>query len=579
MIEADHISFRYPDRRLPALKDASFGVGAGESLLVLGPSGSGKSTLTLCLDGLIPNLVAGEFNGALTVAGLSTSEHPVHAMARHVGLVFQDPEAQFCTLTVQDEVAFGLENLRTPAEAIDAKVAEALAAVGLGDLRERRLDTLSGGQKQRVALASVLALGPEVVVLDEPSANLDPAGTREVFRLLRRMAATRARTIVVIEHKLTEIVDWIDSVLVLGRQGEVLFRGGPRAAFYEAGEGVEQIGIWRPQPAVLARRLRQMGWDVPGEPLTVPEAVTALAGTPGLVERLRRTPPHAGEAGLPAAGGADGEQGLTVRGLSFSYPGGEIVLHDVSFELRRGEFAALVGENGAGKSTLASLLSGVIRPPRETVYLRGVDIAELPGRTLSDQVGHVFQNPEHQFVADTVRHEVAYSLAQSRRRVLNPEQRALIETTLHRFALEKLADADPFTLSQGQKRRLSVAAMLVRGQSVLFLDEPTFGQDREQAARLLQMLQEVWREGHTIVVLTHDMELVAEYAQRVLVLREGRLRFQGEPRAFFADAALVAETHLERPALADLSAEMQHAFHTRPDLLTSADFLLAAGSP
>jgi energy-coupling factor transporter ATP-binding protein EcfA2 len=194
-------------------------------------------------------------------------------------------------------------------------------------------------------------------------------------------------------------------------------------------------------------------------------------------------------------------------------------------------------------------------------------------------VGHVFQNPEHQFVADTVRGEVAYSLAQSKRGTLNARQRDLVEATLGRFGLQGLADANPFSLSQGQKRRLSVAAMLVRGQSLLFLDEPTFGQDRVQSARLVEMLHELWRGGHTIVMLTHDMDLVAQHAQRVLVLRGGRLIFDGPPRIFFTDESLVAEARLGRPVLAELSAALAHRLGRNPGLLTCDDFAAAAGSP
>jgi energy-coupling factor transport system ATP-binding protein len=578
VIDADHVTFRYPERLKPALKGVSFRVREGESLLVLGPSGSGKSTLTLCLDGLVPNLVAGEFDGTVTVAGLATSEHPVHALAQEVGLVFQDPEAHFCTLTVHDEVAFGLENALTAPEAIDAKVDEALAAVGLSGLRERRLETLSGGQKQRVALASILALGPKVLVLDEPSANLDPAGTREVLSCVRRLAATREHTLVVIEHKLDEIIEWIDSVLVLDAQGEVLFRGSPREAFYQASDLVEQAGIWRPQPVALTGRLRRAGWRVPGEPLTVEEVATALKKTPGLVDRLRSSSRRRLEAASTSRS-AGREELLAVRELSFGYRTGDPVLVNVSFDLGQGEFVAIAGENGAGKSTLASLLSGVIRPPREAIYLRGVDLRDLKTQTLSAEIGHVFQNPEHQFVANTVRGEVAYSLSQSKRQALSLRQQDLIAATLQRFGLQKLADADPFSLSQGQKRRLSVAAMLVRGQSALVLDEPTFGQDRVQAIRLMEMLTELWREGHMIVVLAHDMELVANYARRLLVLRGGRLAFDGEPRTFFADDDLVAEMRLGRPILADLAKLLHRELYAEPGLLTCDDFVQWAGSP
>jgi energy-coupling factor transporter ATP-binding protein EcfA2 len=578
LIEADRITFRYPERLKPALKDLSFSVRQGESVLVLGPSGSGKSTLTLCLDGLIPHVVEGELAGTVTVADLSTVGHPVHLLAQHVGLVFQDPEAQFCTLTVEDEVAFGLENVLTAPDIIETKIDEALDVVGLAGFRKRRLDTLSGGEQQRVALASVLAMGPSILVLDEPSANLDPAGTREIFSFLGRLARTREHTIVIVEHKLDEIIEWIDSVLVLGPTGSVLFRGSPRTAFYQAAESLCQAGVWHPRITALARRLKGAGWEVPGEPLTLGEAATALEKTRGLLPRLRRrsiAPPRYAEildAAMPNVV-------MSIRHLSFSYPHGPQVLKDVSFSLGSGELVAIVGANGAGKSTLASLLSGVLRPPRGAVFLQGHDIRDLKDSSLAAEVGYVFQNPEHQFVSDTVRGELAYSLAHSRHGALTAEHDDLIEATLLRFGLKRLEQANPFSLSQGQKRRLSVAAMLVRAQSVLFLDEPTFGQDQAQAARLMGMLQELWQEGRAIVVATHDMDLVAEYCHRVLVLRDGRLLFCGAPRDFFSRDDVVAEAELGRPALAHLSSLLARRHGTDPALLTVADYLAAASHP
>ena len=583
MIRAEQISFRYAERRKPALSELSFSVRRGESVLVLGPSGSGKSTLTLCLDGLIPHVVEGELSGTVVVDRLATHEHPVHELAQRVGVVFQDPEAQFCTLTVEDEVAFGLENVLTAPDLIEAKIDEALGVVGLAGFRGRRLDSLSGGEKQRVALASVLAMGPEILVLDEPSANLDPAGTRELFAFLRRLAQETEHTMVIIEHKLDEIIEWIDSVLVLDQSGGALFRGSPRDAFFEAARSLDDAGVWQPRISALAHALRTAGWAVAGEPLTVEEAATALEETWGLLPRLRSRPSLAASvaSAIPADTRRTDEPHavMSVRDLSFSYPKGRQALQDVSFDLGSGEILAIVGANGAGKSTLASLLSGVLRPPRGTVFLRGQDIRELKDAYLSANVGHVFQNPEHQFVTDTVRGELVYSLCPSKRDRLTIADESLVEAALSRFDLKRLEQANPFSLSQGQKRRLSVAAMLVRAQSILFLDEPTFGQDQAQTAKLMGMLQELWSEGRSIVIITHDMDLVAEYAHRLLVLQEGKLRFLGAPRDFFARDDMVAETGLGRPALAGLSSLLALRHDTHPGLLTVEDYLSAVGTP
>ena len=573
MLTVRGLGVRYPDRDAPALTGVDFQVRRGESMLVLGPSGSGKSTLTLCLNGLIPNVVESELSGSVTAAGRDTAEHPVYELARAVGLVFQDPEAQFCTLTVADEIAFGLENLRTDPAEIEARIDEALAEVGLEQFRARRLDTLSGGEKQRVALASVLALRPQIIVLDEPSANLDPPGTAQVFGVLRRLAGSGRHALVVIEHRLDEVIDWIDTVLVLDGEGKVVCRGTPREVFYRSAACRDQRLIWRPPAVALAQGLREAGWRVSGEPLTAAEAADALRDTLGLLPRL------AGADGPgPVSDGRDAGRGtIAARHLSFGYRGGPPVLRDVSFALRAGELTAIVGANGAGKSTLASLLSGVLQPPAASAFLDGRDVREFRDAELSAQVGYVFQNPEHQFVSDSVRGELAYSLSQTRRGTLTPEQEELVAATLRRFNLFALRDANPFTLSQGQKRRLSVAAMLVRGQSALFLDEPTFGQDRLQTERLLGMLEGSLRAGRAIVMVTHDMDLIAEHAQRLLVLRDGALVFDGTPRRFFADHAAVSAAGLSVPFPARVASLLGR--EAGPALLTVADYLAAAGLP
>jgi len=550
---------------------------------VLGPSGSGKSTLTLCLDGLIPHLVEGDYSGQVTVAGLVVKDNPVHVLAQRVGLVFQDPEAQFCTLTVEDEIAFGLENLCRAKEDIEVAIDKSLATVGLSGFRKRSLTSLSGGEKQRVALASVLALEPQVLVLDEPSANLDPQGTAQLFGLVRRLAAERQHTIVIIEHKLDELIGWIDSVLVLGEEGRLLLTGEKRAVFYQQADALAAAGVWRPQTVELVQGLREAGWEVPGCPLTVEETASALAETPGLVDRLRawkreETPTS------QTANQSEVEPLLQATELTYVYPGSDPaapVLREVSLALPKGSFLAVVGANGAGKSTLLSLLSGVLRPPRGRVFLEGRDVATMAPRVLTAKVGHVFQNPEHQFVSDTVAGELAYSLrpdagprALAR---LTRAQRGLVDVWLERLGLSALAEANPFSLSHGQKRRLSVAAMLIRGQSVLVLDEPTLGQDEAQAQLLMAMVEEFRARGGSVIMVTHDMRLVAEHADLVLVLREGRCEYLGGPQALFGREDLVERAGLAMPPVGRVSAALRVLANTTTGLHTVEAFLRAAG--
>jgi energy-coupling factor transport system ATP-binding protein len=571
------LNFKYAGEDASVLRDVSFELGLGRSLLVLGPSGSGKSTLTICLDGLIPHMVEGEMTGRVCVAGLLTAEHPVYVLATEVGLVFQDPESQFCALTVEDEVAFGLENLRVDPASIEARVDDALWDVGLAGFRGRALSHLSGGEKQRVALAAVLAMGPRILVLDEPSANLDPATASDLFRRLREVARRKELTLVIIEHRLDELAEWADAVLVLSPEGRVASWGAPVDIMYEDG-ALEAHGVWEPAVVPLARRLKEAGWPVPGRPLGVPEARRALEQTPGLVGRLRSAAVRA--TGRPAAlaGRAKGPTLLSVRNLTFRYPGSEPAirpaLEGVSMDVPSGGFFALVGANGAGKSTLASLVSGVLAPPKGTVFLDGRDLSDMRQDDVTSSIGYVFQNPEHQFVADRVYDELAFSLIQRRGRgKLAAEQAREVEFWLERFGLLAYAERNPFALSQGEKRRLSVAAMLIRGQRVIVLDEPSFGQDQAQTARLLSTLRSLCAQGRTVVIVTHDMSLVAAHAQDVVVLAEGRVLYSGSPRSLFSEQEVLREARLELPALGRLAFEIG-----APGLLTLDDYLGAAGA-
>ncbi len=543
MIDLSSVTVRYPGRAEPALRDLSFQVAEGESVLLLGPSGSGKSTLAVTLNGLIPNSLAAEMSGSVQVAGRDTRKARPGEMSALVGVVFQDPEAQFCMLTVEDEVAFGLENLRVPRADMDARINEALRQAGLPvGMRRRRLDRLSGGEKQRLALACILAMEPPVVVLDEPTANLDPLGTREFFGALAGLRGRR--TIVLIEHKLDECAHLADRALVLGPGGSLIAEGPPREVFRERAADLDRFGIWMPQVTEFAL---QNGWQ--GElPLTVEEAALHLITTKA--PRHEDTKNENLSALVSSCLSGKEPPALEINHLTFAYPEAAPVLSDVSLRVLEGDFAALAGPNGSGKSTLAALAVGLRPPPLGTVALFGQDVPDMSVAEVAERAGYVFQNPEHQFVADTVADELAYSLRARRRPGAEIEH--TVRDLLERFDLAALAEANPFTLSQGQKRRLSVATMLAVGQRLLILDEPTFGQDRRGAARLMELLADLNRNGVTLLMITHDMRLVAEYARSVHVLAGGRIVFSGSPAGLFARPDVLDEARLVLPPLVEL---------------------------
>lgn len=500
---------RYPRAATPALSQLSLRVEPGETVLLLGPSGSGKSTLALTLAGQIPQGVYADVEGQVRIGELDPLHDPVARTASQVGLLFQDPEAGFATLTVEDELAFGLENLGVPAERMPDRIAAALDQGGASQLRQRRLNLLSGGEAQRVALAALLAMGPPVLVLDEPTSNLDPAAAREFFEVLADIL--RNRTVVLIEHNLDGCLHLADRLVLLDRQGELLAQGEPEAVFERHLERILQAGIWVP------RALDPEQQQPAPEPAMGPATEHLPAAEPAALRR-----PTA--ASRPPA--------LQFQDLHFAYPGRPPLFDGLELEVPPGGFMALVGPNGSGKTTLAQLaLSLLPPPPRGEIHLFGEPVQSLPLAELTRRAGYVFQNPEHQFVAHTAADELAVGL---RARGWAESRIAdRVAQLLERFELFEHAGQNPFTLSQGQKRRLSVACMLVTDQRLLILDEPTFGQDRLNTLALLRSLSDLNREGVTIVMITHDMRLVRRYARSVAVLLEGRVAFHGSPEALF----------------------------------------------
>jgi len=494
--------------------DVTFDVAPGEVVLLLGPSGSGKSTLTLALDGLIPHAIAAELRGTIEVAGTATTETTVARLSEHVAMVFQDPDSQVVTGTLLDEVCFGPENLRVPKEEVLARAETALRRVGLWERRQDNPDVLSGGGRQRLAIACALALGSPVIVFDEPTANLDPAGIEEVYAALADLVADGDRSIVLVEHNLDAAIDLVDRVVVLDHDGTMVVDGDVRTVLTTRAQELADLGVWLPVATIAGMRL-----GVEPLPLTVGELTAG-------VDRLPVAPevePVETRARLVSTGSTPGAA-IQVTDLTVT-KGRTRILDGVSLEVGAGDFLAIVGTNGAGKTTLLQAIAGVVPPPRGTVDVSGLDPARAHPRDLARQVGFVFQNPEHQFIKHTVAEELAHALHVQR--VPEDEIGDRVDHMLDRFGLGALREQHPFLLSGGQKRRLSVGTALIAGAPVLALDEPTFGQDRERAAELLDLLSALNAEGTTVLVVTHDLQLVAEHASHVAVMADGRVLHHG----------------------------------------------------
>jgi energy-coupling factor transport system ATP-binding protein len=580
IVDLRDITYTYEGEATPVINAVSLRVEPGEFVLILGPSGCGKSTLLNVLNGTIPHTLRGELSGHAVVCGKSVPDTKVTNFATEVGMVFQDPEAQIINTRVRDEVCFGLENLCRPVDEIMARQAEALAYVGLPDAGDLSIFDMSGGQKQRISIAAVLAARPRLLVLDEPTANLDPAGMAEVFAVLHRLNREFNTTIVMVEHRVDELADRVSRVIMMDR-GAVVFDGKPRAAFARRREGHSEeaetiaTSAWFPQVSEFALELATAaGIAVAPEvmPLNVIEAIAFAEGVMarGLVRAA------AAEPVPPPANAAPRKKLLSIRNLTFGYTRELPILKDVSLELETGSIVALLGQNGSGKTTLARALIGINRVERGTVYLGDRDISDLGPREISAEIGYVFQNPDHQFVTDQIDEEVAYGLKV--RGYAEDFIARRVDEVLDIVDLARYRHRSPFNLSLGERRRLSVATMLVLEPRLLVLDEPTIGQDHERAQHLMRLMDRLReRYSTTILMITHDVRLVAEWADRAIALRAGGIAFDGTPDVLFAQAGLLKESALLPPPIFEVSRALAETHLDRvagptlsiPDLVRS----------
>ena len=543
----ENVSFTYSDGERPALAGVSFKVAAGEMVGVMGASGAGKSTLAKCLNRIVPEFEGGAFAGVVRIGGSSLDGMRVCEVAPRVGMVFQDFEAQLFSTNVEHEVAFAMEQIGIERGEMARRIPVALDAVGLTGFEHRDPTSLSGGEKQRLAIASVLALRPAVIVLDEPTTDLDPEGKGEVFTLIRNLRE-QGFSLIVIEHE-AEVLRGADR-LVLLCEGEIIAEGMPRDLMTRL-ELLEECGV---HPPDLNRVLAKSG--IAAHAATVDEAEALIRrALPRLGASSHPVGPALDESAREAAQGAADADGapplVEVRALKFNYPDGPPVLDSIDLRIAAGEFVAIIGQNGSGKTTLAKHLVGLLHPTGGAVMLNGRDRITMRPAETAAEVGYVFQNPDHQIFAATVEDEVAFG---PRNFNLAPDEiERRCEEVLRAVALQDARALDPFLLSKGERQRLAVASVLALRPRVLILDEPTTGLDYCEQRRMMALVSELNRDGIAIVMITHTPWLVAEYARRVVLIRRGRKLYDGGMREFFAKDELLASSSFRAPEATELS--------------------------
>ena len=534
-VSIQDVTFRPIHAEQPALKHVSLIVPRGELVVLMGRSGSGKSSLCYALNGLVPQFIQGEWTGTVMVHGQPTTQSPVWKQANRVGMVFQDFETQLVSTNVEAELRYALEAQGGTHDFVDEAsfrehVRRLLDMVGLSGLERRDPFSLSGGQRQRLVVASVLVREPLVIVMDQPLTDLDPAGRQQFLRLLDELKA-KGITIVIAGHGVEDLVE-ADRVCVLD-QGEMVWQGTPRELLGQP-DLAARYGV---TPYPLAACFRGQGTHT--LPTTVEEAWELADALD-----LSIVAPQLHEQGVRSE---PSTTVLELSNVSAQYEAGVPALFRVSVSFQAGEFVAVLGQNGSGKSTLAKLCNGLLLPSEGRVLVLGNDTQQTGVARLSSLVGYVFQNPDHQIFAETVRKEIAFGAENAG--CAPDECEARVAEALQAVGLTGAEERDPFSLTKGERQRVAVASILAAKPRILIVDEPTTGLDAEESTRMMNMMRSLNQQGHTIIVITHDMWIVANYASRCVLMRDGSILADGPTREMFSDPALVRSASLELPAL------------------------------
>jgi energy-coupling factor transport system ATP-binding protein len=559
LVRFEGVSYRYPSAELRAIDGISIEIRRGEIVGVIGATGAGKTTLCLAMNGIVPQFFGGEFFGHVTVAGLDAIDVPTSRLARHVGMVFEDPETQITATTVIEEAAFALENLGVPSAEMQTRVAAALHAVGLGGLEHKHPANLSGGQKQRLSIASALALSPDLIVLDEPTSQLDPVATTEVFALLRRLNSEKGVTIVVASHASEELAEMTDRIIVLDG-GRIVDEGPPEEVFAKTDE-------------LRARHIRPPDIASSWKVLERAAGSTGAAGCPVTLEAARRRISEltfpvlrpAQDAG--AESGRDRDPVLTAEALTHVYPDGTKALTAIDLKVGRGEFVAIAGRNGSGKSTLVRHFLGLLSPTSGQVALESDDVTGMSVSDLARRIGYVSQNAHQQIFCDSVAKEVGFAPTVLGRPADEVDHQ--VRKTLDAMDLSWAADRHPMSLSRGDRLRAVIAAILVLEPRILIFDEPTTGQDWNGARAILDMLSALNHAGATVVLITHHLYLLPGRLERLVMLDAGRVIFDGPMRDAFYDRRTMNAAGLEAPQTVRFAEDIPSLAAWRP--LDAAD--------
>lgn len=592
LLELKNVSFQYGTNRSEntssvddntyALNRVNLKIYPGEFVGIIGPSGSGKTTLASLFSGAIPHHYSGELLGSVKIAGQDTKNLALTNIACLIGSVIQDIDAQMVAANVEDEILFGLENFGVPHDEIPNRIASSLETVGISDLRNRDLDTLSGGQKQKVAIAAILALKPKVLVLDEPTCALDPVSSRMIFSILQNLNKKFGITIVVIEQKVALLSEYCKRLIVLSK-GELVLDAPVSLALKDI-DLLRKVGINYPRTTHLIKQLQDEQICNPAElTVGVEETVNTIVKTLrtdySKLSNLNNSNNaesvlESHEEAFIKANNSDNSNKpcLSINNVSFAYANCVKALKDVSFNANSGELIALIGRNGAGKTTITKIINGLLRPTEGSVAIDGIDTKSLRISQIAKYVSTLFQNPDRQLCKETVLEEVTLSCIL----IGQNEDEAKAHAMEIIDELELDSKASPFMLSRGQRQMVALAATVVTNPKILLLDEPTCGLDYKECMRIMQVVERLRKNGCCVIMVCHDMEVVLDYATRLITINDGKLIIDGSAHDVFEKPEVCSAAALYPPLLCSVSQGLvAHGFNKCNGLYVRAELVEA----
>lgn len=548
MIEIQELTFKYAEAKKNALENVTLNIQKGDFVGIIGESGAGKTTLCSCLNALIPHHYTGDFYGSVKVEGQDTFDVKPDKLALKVGSVFQDIESQIVSYFVEDEILFGLENFGVPANQIEERITEALEALGISELRHREISTLSGGQKQKVVFASIIALKPDYLILDEPTGELDPASSLQIFKLLKKLNEEMGITVIVAEQKIMLLCEFVKKLIVL-EKGTVVHYGEIRSTLTHQRE-MEEAGINCPRVLTLTGKMMEEGLTPSGMKteericLNTQEAADFIKRMMGNNCHVKADNDSLKPSQEPVTEPSE-QPVLEFKNVCFSYNETANV-HDLNVKIQKGDFTAITGSNGAGKSTFSKLCNGLLQPSAGDVFVLGQNTKRNKVSSLAKHIGFLFQNPDRQICCSTVEEEIAFSLKNNG--LSKEEIQRKVEATIKEFGFD--AKTEPFNMSRGQRQRLCLACLIALNPEILILDEPTTGLDYRECMEMMNRIRELNENGTTVIMVCHDMEVVLDFAKSVIVMNRGEILAQGATREILSNKELLAKARLLQPQIA-----------------------------